>query len=88
MKIVIACLIISICLQVNFLDWQDGEPNNRNNVESCVELYLNRWRRTGTWNDVHCEKYNEWLCQIRAGKSWSLGYMGFKGKTNSFVTLL
>uniref|UniRef100_A0A3B4UK92 Mannose receptor, C type 1b n=1 Tax=Seriola dumerili TaxID=41447 RepID=A0A3B4UK92_SERDU len=43
-------------------------PNNKNNVESCVEYQL-YWRRIGeSWNDLHCETYRGWLCQILAGK--------------------
>ncbi|XP_071348972.1 macrophage mannose receptor 1-like [Trachinotus anak] len=52
---------------VNFQHWEDGEPNNKNNVESCAEFRPYRWDTIGTWNDVQCEKYNEWICQIRAG---------------------
>ncbi|XP_067462383.1 macrophage mannose receptor 1-like [Thunnus thynnus] len=50
---------------VNFQHWEDGEPNNKNSVESCAEMYS--WYRSGFWNDVHCEKINGFLCQIRAG---------------------
>uniref|UniRef100_A0A3Q3MH18 Mannose receptor, C type 1b n=1 Tax=Labrus bergylta TaxID=56723 RepID=A0A3Q3MH18_9LABR len=39
---------------LQFQDWDDNEPDNKNNVESCVQL-LNSYRR-GTWGDVHCEK--------------------------------
>ncbi|XP_028283775.1 macrophage mannose receptor 1-like [Parambassis ranga] len=52
---------------VNFLHWEDGEPNNRNNVESCVEFKPFKRNNAGSWNDVHCEKYNNWFCQMRAG---------------------
>ncbi|KAF3858066.1 hypothetical protein F7725_011267 [Dissostichus mawsoni] len=48
---------------LQFQHWEDGEPNNRNNVESCTEIKT-RW--TWKWNDVHCETYRDWLCQIRA----------------------
>ncbi|TKS79617.1 Macrophage mannose receptor 1 [Collichthys lucidus] len=47
----------------NFQNWQEGEPNNHNNDESCVEFRLS----SGSWNDVNCESYNDWICQIRAG---------------------
>uniref|UniRef100_A0A674P6A3 Mannose receptor, C type 1b n=1 Tax=Takifugu rubripes TaxID=31033 RepID=A0A674P6A3_TAKRU len=54
---------------VNFLHWQEGEPNNHNNDESCTEFRMhNSWEESGSWNDVNCESYNDWLCQIRAGK--------------------
>ena len=54
-----------LSLQVNFLHWQEGEPNNLNNAESCAEY--NSRDESGYWNDLHCESYNDWLCQIRAG---------------------
>ncbi|XP_061588555.1 macrophage mannose receptor 1-like [Cololabis saira] len=52
---------------VNFLHWQDEEPNNKNNVESCVEFYAHNYDEDGSWNDNHCEKYNNWICQIPTG---------------------
>uniref|UniRef100_A0A4W6EZB1 Mannose receptor, C type 1b n=1 Tax=Lates calcarifer TaxID=8187 RepID=A0A4W6EZB1_LATCA len=52
---------------VNFQHWQEGEPNNFNNAESCAEFRIYNWDEEGSWNDVHCESYNDWLCQIRAG---------------------
>uniref|UniRef100_A0A7N9AS74 Mannose receptor, C type 1b n=1 Tax=Mastacembelus armatus TaxID=205130 RepID=A0A7N9AS74_9TELE len=53
---------------LHFQHWEDGEPNNKNNVESCAELTLYRRDRSGSWNDVHCETFHGWLCQIHAGK--------------------
>ncbi|XP_070700689.1 macrophage mannose receptor 1-like [Pempheris klunzingeri] len=52
---------------LNFQHWQEGEPNNFNNAESCAEFRMYNWDGSGSWNDVHCESYNDWLCQIRAG---------------------
>ncbi|XP_054452124.1 macrophage mannose receptor 1-like [Anoplopoma fimbria] len=52
---------------LQFQDWDDGEPNNKNNVESCTEFWMTHERMSGSWNDVQCEKYHSWLCQIRAG---------------------
>ncbi|XP_044077015.1 macrophage mannose receptor 1-like [Siniperca chuatsi] len=52
---------------VNFQHWEDGEPNNKNNVESCAEFKMYKHKWTESWNDVQCEKYNNWMCQIRAG---------------------
>ncbi|XP_042352881.1 macrophage mannose receptor 1-like isoform X2 [Plectropomus leopardus] len=48
---------------LQFQHWGDGEPNNRNNVESCVVLYSNG--QDGYWSDVHCESTYGYLCQIR-----------------------
>ena len=44
------------------------EPNNQNSAESCVEFRMYYWDEEGSWNDVHCESYNDWMCQIRAGR--------------------
>uniref|UniRef100_A0A8C3ALH3 Mannose receptor, C type 1b n=1 Tax=Cyclopterus lumpus TaxID=8103 RepID=A0A8C3ALH3_CYCLU len=52
---------------LQFQHWEDGEPNNKNNVESCTELNMD-WRgSSGSWNDVHCEMDRHWVCQILAG---------------------
>ncbi|XP_022613796.1 macrophage mannose receptor 1-like isoform X2 [Seriola dumerili] len=52
---------------LQFQHWRYDAPNNKNNVESCVEYQL-YWRRIGeSWNDLHCETYRGWLCQILAG---------------------
>uniref|UniRef100_A0A3B4XF49 Mannose receptor, C type 1b n=1 Tax=Seriola lalandi dorsalis TaxID=1841481 RepID=A0A3B4XF49_SERLL len=51
-------------LFISFQHWRYDAPNNKNNVEFCVEYQL-YWRRIGeSWNDVHCETYRGWLCQI------------------------
>ncbi|XP_068604963.1 macrophage mannose receptor 1b [Brachionichthys hirsutus] len=52
---------------LNYQHWQEGEPNNHNNDESCVEFKIYNWDSDGSWNDLNCESYNDWLCQIRAG---------------------
>ncbi|KAF1383676.1 hypothetical protein PFLUV_G00134320 [Perca fluviatilis] len=52
---------------LQFQHWSDGEPNNKNNVESCVEFGMNWGHSSGSWNDLHCETYRGWLCQIRIG---------------------
>uniref|UniRef100_A0A3B4GBZ2 Macrophage mannose receptor 1-like n=1 Tax=Pundamilia nyererei TaxID=303518 RepID=A0A3B4GBZ2_9CICH len=57
---------------VNFQDWKDGEPNNKNNAELCVEVERVYWDNILLWSDVPCEKYNNWICQIHAGKKVNL----------------
>ncbi|XP_040911919.1 macrophage mannose receptor 1-like [Toxotes jaculatrix] len=52
---------------LNFQHWQEGEPNNFNDAESCAEFIIYNWDDAGSWNDANCESYNDWLCQIRAG---------------------
>uniref|UniRef100_A0A3B4A4A9 Mannose receptor, C type 1b n=1 Tax=Periophthalmus magnuspinnatus TaxID=409849 RepID=A0A3B4A4A9_9GOBI len=49
---------------VNFQHWQEGEPNNFNNAEACAEFTIYNWDERGSWNDVNCEAYSDWLCQI------------------------
>ncbi|KAG7268268.1 hypothetical protein CRUP_036252 [Coryphaenoides rupestris] len=52
---------------LNYLHWVSGEPNNKGSIESCAEFRMYYWDESGSWNDVHCETYNDWLCEIRAG---------------------
>ncbi|XP_056149770.1 macrophage mannose receptor 1b [Lampris incognitus] len=52
---------------LNFQHWEEGEPNNLNDVEYCTEIRIHKSGESGSWNDVHCDSYNDWLCQIRAG---------------------
>uniref|UniRef100_A0AAX7UUH1 Mannose receptor, C type 1b n=1 Tax=Astatotilapia calliptera TaxID=8154 RepID=A0AAX7UUH1_ASTCA len=59
---------------VNFQDWKDGEPNNKNNAELCVEVEPVYWDNILLWSDVPCEKYNNWICQIHAGKKVNYVY--------------
>uniref|UniRef100_A0A3Q2WPY2 Mannose receptor, C type 1b n=1 Tax=Haplochromis burtoni TaxID=8153 RepID=A0A3Q2WPY2_HAPBU len=59
---------------VNFQDWKDGEPNNKNNAELCVEVERVYWDNILLWSDVPCEKYNNWICQIHAGKKVNYVY--------------
>uniref|UniRef100_A0A8C4NYA1 Mannose receptor, C type 1b n=1 Tax=Dicentrarchus labrax TaxID=13489 RepID=A0A8C4NYA1_DICLA len=70
---------------VNFLHWQEGEPNNHNNDESCAEFRIYSWHDSGSWNDMNCESYNDWLCQIRTGtigtyNTTADGWLQWRGK--------
>ncbi len=67
-------VFIVVVLQLNFQHWQEGEPNNRNNDESCTEFKMYYRDESGSWNDVNCESYNDWLCQIRAGTTGEHDY--------------
>ncbi|KAL2085100.1 hypothetical protein ACEWY4_018420 [Coilia grayii] len=48
----------------DFENWGYGEPNNYNDNEHCAET--NFYYRH-SWNDIDCERYNDWICQIRKG---------------------
>ncbi|XP_071377030.1 CD209 antigen-like protein C [Centroberyx affinis] len=39
--------------------WQDGEPNNADGAEDCVEVS----RGGGGWNDVPCSNRLSWACE-------------------------
>lgn len=39
--------------------WQDGEPNNADNEEDCVEIS----RSKSAWNDVPCSRLFSWVCE-------------------------
>ena len=45
--------------------WADGEPNNANDGEKCVEAMMN-----GKWNDITCNSARIALCQ--APLEWTL----------------
>lgn len=40
--------------------WQDGEPNNADGEENCVEVS----RDAAAWNDVPCSRKFSWLCEV------------------------
>ncbi|XP_070610690.1 C-type lectin mannose-binding isoform-like [Erythrolamprus reginae] len=48
---------------LNYLSWDEGEPNNQKDNEYCVELLS----ETGylKWNDAPCESSLPFLCQCR-----------------------
>lgn len=59
-----------VSLQLQYQQWMTGQPDNRNNGESCVEIGVDkRHFSSGLWNDVRCEKTNGFTCQITKGKS-------------------
>ncbi|KAM9441427.1 macrophage mannose receptor 1-like [Clarias gariepinus] len=47
----------------NYENWDYGEPNNLLSREHCAEIFM----PFNKWNDVNCETYNNWICQIRLG---------------------
>uniref|UniRef100_A0A4W4DQA3 Mannose receptor, C type 1b n=1 Tax=Electrophorus electricus TaxID=8005 RepID=A0A4W4DQA3_ELEEL len=71
-----------LLFQSSYENWQDGQPNNLNNVENCVTVRLHRfWRGEGQWNDLHCEDRKAWFCEIQKGyNTTSDGWIIFKGK--------
>ncbi|XP_004464219.2 E-selectin isoform X2 [Dasypus novemcinctus] len=47
-------------------NWAPGEPNNKQNNEDCVEIYIKREKDTGMWNDERCSKKKLALCYTAA----------------------
>uniref|UniRef100_A0A2K6F0U8 E-selectin n=1 Tax=Propithecus coquereli TaxID=379532 RepID=A0A2K6F0U8_PROCO len=47
-------------------NWAPGEPNNKQNEEDCVEIYIRREKDTGMWNDERCSKKKHALCYTAA----------------------
>ena len=49
----------------DYENWNVGEPNHRDRMENCVELYSFKllWKTTPLkWNDVACSDKNKYLC--------------------------
>ncbi|RWS18680.1 perlucin-like protein [Leptotrombidium deliense] len=42
---------------LKYTQWHQGEPNNNNGNENCVEFYQ------GSWNDKNCDSMNRGVCQ-------------------------
>ncbi|CAH1775812.1 unnamed protein product [Owenia fusiformis] len=47
---------------VLFTNWNDGEPNNHNGIEDCVEMLKDG---VGKWNDNFCNERRNWICKAR-----------------------
>ncbi|XP_044530191.1 E-selectin [Gracilinanus agilis] len=44
------------------MNWAPNEPNNKQNDEDCVEIYIKRKKASGMWNDERCTKEKLALC--------------------------
>ncbi|XP_041127082.1 E-selectin-like [Polyodon spathula] len=47
-------------------NWAENEPNNGKTAEDCVEIYINRTKDSGKWNDEPCKKQKTALCYSAA----------------------
>ena len=45
--------------KIKVANWNNGEPNNANGNESCVEAYTN-----GKWNDINCGDWLQVTCRF------------------------
>ncbi|KAL5008940.1 hypothetical protein ScPMuIL_014521 [Solemya velum] len=48
-------------VQAMYTNFANGEPNNHNGNEDCVQIY----RKNGKWNDQRCSKVIKWICEIQ-----------------------
>ncbi|XP_037537284.1 macrophage mannose receptor 1-like [Nematolebias whitei] len=51
---------------VDYQHWRKGQPDTMNNEELCTEFYP-KYFEYNFWNNVHCDQYHLWICQIRTG---------------------
>ena len=54
---------------VNYINWNDGEPNNAGD-EDCVVMWGDNG---GVWNDVPCNLRFNAICE-KKGKRWKCDY--------------
>lgn len=54
-------------------NWAPGEPNNKQSDEDCVEIYIQRPKDSGKWNDERCSKKKRALCYTGGGRGGSGG---------------
>ncbi|MGH0157663.1 UNVERIFIED_CONTAM: hypothetical protein FKN15_053815 [Acipenser sinensis] len=47
-------------------NWAENEPNNGKTTEDCVEIYIQRAKDSGKWNDEPCKKEKTALCYTAA----------------------
>ncbi len=48
---------------IDFLNWDDNQPDNFQNNEQCVEMRPLNQR----WNDISCYVERNWVCKIAKG---------------------
>ncbi len=47
---------------MTFTNWRNGEPNNENDIENCVEMVASDG---STWNDMPCNYTRGAICEKR-----------------------
>ncbi|XP_027724283.1 E-selectin isoform X1 [Vombatus ursinus] len=68
------------------MNWAPNEPNNKQNNEDCVEIYIKRKEASGMWNDERCTKEKLALCYTASCTSNSCNGHGECVETiNSFI---
>ena len=54
------------CINLTYINWCPGEPNDYKGTEDCLEL---RPRWNGKWNDASCHERRVSLCEVRLSRS-------------------
>lgn len=49
-------------------NWGQGEPNNHEGREECVEMVSGTNGTHSWWNDLNCDAHQDWICMIAKGK--------------------
>ncbi|XP_026210056.1 LOW QUALITY PROTEIN: macrophage mannose receptor 1 [Anabas testudineus] len=49
-------------------NWGEGEPNNHEGREDCVEMVTATNGTYSWWNDLNCDAHQDWICMITRGK--------------------
>lgn len=49
--------------------WGEGEPNNHEGREDCVEMVSSTNGTYSWWNDLNCDAHQDWICMIAKGKT-------------------
>ncbi|XP_037681324.1 P-selectin isoform X2 [Choloepus didactylus] len=57
-------------------NWADNEPNNKQNNQDCVEIYIKGTLEPGKWNDEPCGKKKRALCYTVSCQEMSCSKQG------------
>ncbi|KAM9242312.1 P-selectin [Dugong dugon] len=57
-------------------NWADNEPNNKQNNQDCVEIYIKSSSAPGKWNDEPCWKKKRALCYTASCQDMSCSKQG------------
>uniref|UniRef100_A0AAX7SPA5 C-type lectin domain-containing protein n=1 Tax=Astatotilapia calliptera TaxID=8154 RepID=A0AAX7SPA5_ASTCA len=60
-------------------NWGDGEPNNHEGREDCVEMVSNANGTYSLWNDLNCDAHQDWISRavLQIAKFYRLWFAMF-----------
>uniref|UniRef100_A0A3Q3VUM8 C-type lectin domain-containing protein n=1 Tax=Mola mola TaxID=94237 RepID=A0A3Q3VUM8_MOLML len=56
-------------MPVTHTNWGNGEPNNHEGREDCVEMVSSTSGTSSWWNDLICDAHQDWICMISKAKT-------------------